>query len=83
MFEQQIKRETMGMTWINIISYEASKGKLRKLYDRVKGPDNNVDNIMISHSLRPHSMEFGLPHLTSITVASPRFGASYDLRHVR
>ena len=32
------------MTWINTISFEASKGKLRKLYDRVKGPDNNVDN---------------------------------------
>ena len=45
------------MTWINTISYEASKSKLRKLYDRVKGPDNNVDNIMLSHSLRPHSME--------------------------
>ena len=45
------------MTWINTISFEASKGKLRKLYDRVKGPDNNVDNIMLSHSLRPHSME--------------------------
>ena len=45
------------MTWINTISYEASKGKLRKLYDRVKGPNNNVDNIMMSHSLRPHSME--------------------------
>jgi uncharacterized peroxidase-related enzyme len=44
-------------TWINTISFEASKGKLRKLYDRVKGPDNNVDNIMLSHSLRPHSME--------------------------
>ncbi|MEP5151744.1 peroxidase-related enzyme [Planktotalea sp.] len=45
------------MSWIKTISYEASKGKLRMLYDRVKGPDNNVDNIMLSHSLRPHSME--------------------------
>ena len=45
------------MTWINTVSYEDAKGKLRKLYDRVKGPDNNVDNIMMSHSLRPHSME--------------------------
>ena len=45
------------MTWINTISYEAATGKLRKLYDRVKGPDDNVDNIMMSHSLRPHSME--------------------------
>ena len=45
------------MTWINTISYAASKGKLRKLYDRVKGPNDNVDNIMMSHSLRSHSME--------------------------
>lgn len=45
------------MTWINTVSYEQSQGRLRELYDRVKGPDNNVDNIMMSHSLRPHTME--------------------------
>jgi uncharacterized peroxidase-related enzyme len=45
------------MTWINTISYEASEGRLRQLYDRVKGPDNNIDNIMLAHSLRPHSMD--------------------------
>ncbi len=45
------------MTWITTIGYESATGKLRKLYDCVKGPDNNVDNIMLSHSLRPHSME--------------------------
>ncbi len=45
------------MTWINTISYEASEGRLRQLYDRVKGPDNNIDNIMMAHSLRPHSMD--------------------------
>lgn len=45
------------MTWIKIISYEASEGKLRKLYDRVKGPDNNVDNIMLAHGLRPGSLQ--------------------------
>ena len=45
------------MTWIETVPYEESTGKLRKLYDRVKGPDNNVDNIMMAHSLRPHSME--------------------------
>jgi uncharacterized peroxidase-related enzyme len=44
------------MSWIKIISYDASKGKLRKLYNRVKGPDDNVDNIMLAHGLRPHSM---------------------------
>ncbi|MEP0942208.1 MAG: peroxidase-related enzyme [Rhizobiaceae bacterium] len=45
------------MAWIDTISYADAKGRLRKLYDRVKGPDNNVDNIMMAHSLRPHSME--------------------------
>lgn len=45
------------MPWIKTISYENAKGKLKTLYDRVKGPDNNVDNIMMLHSLRPHSME--------------------------
>ena len=46
-----------AMTWINVVSYEEAKGKLLRLYDRVKGPDDNVDNIMMAHSLRPHSME--------------------------
>ena len=45
------------MTWINTISYEDSEGDLRELYDRIKGPNNNVDNIMLAHSLRPHSLQ--------------------------
>ena len=45
------------MTWIATISYDDAKGTLKKLYDRIKGPDNNVDNIMMAHSLRPHTME--------------------------
>ena len=45
------------MPWINTISYEDASGKLRRLYDRVKGPDDNIDNIMMMHSLRPHTME--------------------------
>jgi alkylhydroperoxidase family enzyme len=45
------------MTWISTISYDDAEGALKKLYDRVKGPDNNVDNIMMAHSLRPHSMQ--------------------------
>ncbi len=47
----------MTMTWISTISYDDADGALKKLYDRIKGPDNNVDNIMLAHSLRPHSME--------------------------
>lgn len=45
------------MSWIKTIPFEAATGKLKQLYQRVKGPDNNVDNIMMVHSLRPHSME--------------------------
>ena len=45
------------MPWIETIPYDDATGKLKTLYDRVKGPDNNVDNIMMMHSLRPHSME--------------------------
>lgn len=44
------------MTWIKTIPYDEAEGPLLKLYERVKGPDNNVDNIMLAHSLRPHSM---------------------------
>ena len=45
------------MSWIRTVSYEDATGRLRQLYDRVKGPDDNVDNIMMVHSLRPHTME--------------------------
>jgi uncharacterized peroxidase-related enzyme len=45
------------MAWIETVPYDVATGKLRMLYDRIKGPDNNVDNIMMMHSLRPHSME--------------------------
>ncbi len=45
------------MSWINTIPYDESEGGLRELYDRIKGPGNNVDNIMLAHSLRPHTMQ--------------------------
>ena len=43
--------------WISHVPYGEATGRLKDLYDRVKGPDDNVDNIMLAHSLRPHSME--------------------------
>ena len=43
--------------WITHVPYDVADGRLKQLYDRVKGPGNNVDNIMLAHSLRPHSME--------------------------
>ena len=45
------------MSWIRTIPFEQATGKLKTLYARVTGPDNNVDNIMMAHSLRPHTME--------------------------
>ena len=45
------------MTWIQTVAYEDANGRLKMLYDRVKGRDDNVDNIMMAHSLRPHSMD--------------------------
>jgi uncharacterized peroxidase-related enzyme len=45
------------MSWIETVAYDASTGPLRKLYERIKGPGGNVDNIMLAHSLRPHTLE--------------------------
>ena len=43
--------------WIKHVPYDEATGRLRTLYDRVSGPDGNIDNIMLAHSLRPHTME--------------------------
>ncbi|WP_420580243.1 carboxymuconolactone decarboxylase family protein [Reichenbachiella sp.] len=45
------------MAWIKEIDYDDSKGKLRKIYDRIKGPGDYIDNILKVHSLRPYSLE--------------------------
>ena len=44
------------MFWVNHISYEEADTSLKKLYDRVKGPNNQIDNILMVHSLRPHTL---------------------------
>lgn len=44
------------MSWIKTIDYKASTGQLRRVYDRVKGPDGYIDNILEVHSLRPHTL---------------------------
>ncbi len=44
------------MSWIDIINYKDAVGNLKKLYDRVKGPNDNVDNVLAIHSLRPHTL---------------------------
>ena len=45
------------MSWIKVINYDQAESRLKKLYDRVKGPNNNVDNVLTIHSLRPHTLE--------------------------
>ena len=45
------------MTWIDTITYDKAEGRLKTLYDRIKGPDNHIDNILLAHSLRPHALE--------------------------
>ena len=44
------------MSWIKIIPYESAGPDLKKVYDRIKGPDNYIDNVLLIHSLRPHSL---------------------------
>ncbi|MCG8434597.1 MAG: peroxidase-related enzyme [Gammaproteobacteria bacterium] len=45
------------MTWIKIIPYEEATGRLKTTYDRIKGPDNHIDNILLAHGLRPHTLD--------------------------
>ena len=45
------------MTWIATIEAEAAEGRLKKSYERIKGHDGQIDNILKAHSLRPHGLE--------------------------
>ena len=45
------------MSWIEIVPYAKSTGRLRAVYDRVKGPGGAIDNILQIHSLRPHTLQ--------------------------
>ena len=56
LFEGQ-PQKAISIPHIRAIPYDASAGNLRRLYDRIKGPGNNVDNVIIAHSLRPHTMQ--------------------------
>jgi len=44
------------MSWIKTISYENAGAKLKRIYKRVKGPNDNIDNVLMIHSLRPHTL---------------------------
>jgi len=45
------------MAWIKTITPKDAKGRLKTIYDRISGPDGDVDNILMAHSLRPHTLE--------------------------
>ena len=47
----------MSVCWIKTISYENSTGNLRKIYDEVKSPLGNIDNVYKAHSLRPATLK--------------------------
>jgi len=45
------------MSWIRTILPDAATGRLKQLYERIKGPNGEIDNILSSHSLRPHTLD--------------------------
>lgn len=44
------------MSWIKVIPFDEATGKLKTLYNRIKGPNNQIDNVLSIHSLRPHTL---------------------------
>jgi uncharacterized peroxidase-related enzyme len=44
------------MSWIKVIPFEEATGKLKQIYNKVKGPNNQIDNVLSVHSLRPHTL---------------------------
>jgi uncharacterized peroxidase-related enzyme len=58
------------MAWIRTIAFGEAAGRLRKLYERSKGPGDRVDNILAAHSLRPHTLD-GHLHLYRNVLHNP------------
>lgn len=44
------------MFWIKHLSYNDAGPVLKKIYDRISGPQKKIDNILMAHSLRPHTL---------------------------
>lgn len=44
------------MSWIKVIPFEDATGKLKQIYKKIKGPNNQIDNVLSIHSLRPHTL---------------------------
>lgn len=45
------------MSWVKTIPFSRASGRLRALYERIKGPNDSLDQILLAHSLRPHTLE--------------------------
>lgn len=45
------------MAWIKTIKPEQAEGRLKQIYKRVSGPQDQIDNILLAHSLRPHTLD--------------------------
>ena len=45
------------MAFIETIRPAQAQGKLAQIYQRVRGPGGQVDNVLQVHSLRPHALE--------------------------
>jgi len=44
------------MSWIKVIPFEEATGQLKSVYNKIKGPNNQIDNVLRIHSLRPHTL---------------------------
>jgi uncharacterized peroxidase-related enzyme len=44
------------MSWIKVIPFEEATGKLKAIYKKIKGPNDQIDNVLSIHSLRPHTL---------------------------
>lgn len=49
------------MSWIRTINDENADPRLKKIYKRIKGENDQIDNVMSIHSLRPHTL---IGHMT-------------------
>jgi len=58
------------MSWIKTIAYEKAGPALKRAFDRIKGPNNYIDNVFRVHSLRPRSLT-GHMHLYKNTLHNP------------
>ena len=45
-----------AMTWITTVGRENAEPRLRETYDRIAGKNGTIDNILLAHSLRPHTL---------------------------